>query len=182
MVLPRITDFPVRDDIPTHGLEVRSTLRSTIFAVQKPHPTIPVKCNGGRAISFLDSVIGIVYHRAASWCVAPFADVGSFFCMSVTTGIYPCGWFPRLAFVSPCCFLERCLRLVTKTFIESQWISHEMDVRPTEEFLKHSGVTGSFSLVPIPYPNHSAAWILRDIPERARARRWLHDAVMVKER
>lgn len=62
-----------------------------------------------------------------------------------------------------------------------QWISHEMDVGPTEEFLKRSGVSGSFSLVPIPYPNHSAAWILRDIPERARARRWLHDAVMVNE-
>jgi len=45
--------------------EVRGTLRSTIFAVQKPPPTIPFKCNGGGAISFLDSVIGIVYHRAA---------------------------------------------------------------------------------------------------------------------
>ena len=62
-----------------------------------------------------------------------------------------------------------------------QWISHEMDVRPTEDFLKRSGVSGSFSLVPIPYPNHSAAWILRDIPERARARQWLHHAVMVNE-
>jgi hypothetical protein len=62
-----------------------------------------------------------------------------------------------------------------------QWISHEMDVRPTEEFLKRSGVSGSFSLVPIPYPNHSAAWICRDNPERARARQWLHHAVMVNE-
>lgn len=60
-----------------------------------------------------------------------------------------------------------------------QWISHEMDVRPTEDFLKRSGVSGSFSLVPIPFPNHSAAWILRDIPERARARQWLHQTIAV---
>jgi hypothetical protein len=36
---------------------------------------------------------------------------------------------------------------------------------------------GAFTFVPIPYPNHSAAWVLRDLPERARARTWLRDVV-----
>ena len=58
-----------------------------------------------------------------------------------------------------------------------QWISHESDVSQVEAFLKESNVAGSFTLVPIPYPNHSPAWILRDIPERAQAREWLRRTI-----
>ena len=58
-----------------------------------------------------------------------------------------------------------------------QWISHELDVSRAARFVTASGVRGSFTLVPIPYPNHSAAWILREIPERAQAREWLRRAV-----
>ncbi len=58
-----------------------------------------------------------------------------------------------------------------------QWMSHELDISRAESFVKASGVGGSFTLVPIPYPNHSAAWILREIPERTRAREWLRRAV-----
>jgi hypothetical protein len=57
-----------------------------------------------------------------------------------------------------------------------QWISHETDVSQTEDFIRASGVHGSFTFVPIPHPNHSAAWVLREIPERVRAREWLHRA------
>jgi len=58
-----------------------------------------------------------------------------------------------------------------------QWISHETDVSQASTFVRQSGVSGSFTFVPIPYPNHSAAWVLREIPERARAREWLRGTV-----
>lgn len=54
-----------------------------------------------------------------------------------------------------------------------QWISHEMDVSETRDFIKRSDAEGSFTFVAIPYPNHSSAWMLRDIPERRQAREWL---------
>lgn len=71
--------------------------------------------------------------------------------------------------------LQRLRRLAGRP----QWISHEMDLTKTEEFITRSGVTGVFAFVPIPYPNHSSAWILRDIPERARARLWLHKTITI---
>ncbi len=58
-----------------------------------------------------------------------------------------------------------------------QWISHEMDISKTEAFLNQSGVSGSFTLIPIPHPNHSAAWVLREIPERTKAREWLRRTI-----
>lgn len=58
-----------------------------------------------------------------------------------------------------------------------QWISHEKDVSQIMAFIDRSGVTGSFTPVSIPYPNHSAAWVLREIPERARARDWLRRVI-----
>ena len=58
-----------------------------------------------------------------------------------------------------------------------QWISHEMDISQTEAFLKQSGVSGSFTLKPVPHPNHSSAWVLRDIPERTKAREWLRRTI-----
>lgn len=58
-----------------------------------------------------------------------------------------------------------------------QWISHERNISQAEAFIKQSGVNGSFTLVPIPYPNHSAAWVLREIPERAEARKWLRRTI-----
>jgi hypothetical protein len=54
-----------------------------------------------------------------------------------------------------------------------QWISHEMSVDDVRQFLGRSGVEAPWTLVAIPYPNHSAAWVLRDLPERRKAREWL---------
>ncbi len=54
-----------------------------------------------------------------------------------------------------------------------QWISHESSVEDTRRFLEQSGVAAPFRFVPLPYPNHTAAWVLRDIPERQQARAWL---------
>lgn len=54
-----------------------------------------------------------------------------------------------------------------------QWISHEGSVSETRSYLERSGIHGKFTFVALPYVNHSAAWVLRDIPERRQARAWL---------
>ena len=54
-----------------------------------------------------------------------------------------------------------------------QWISHEGSVREARHFIERSGVQAPFTFVPIPYANHSAAWVLRDVAERRQARAWL---------
>ena len=57
----------------------------------------------------------------------------------------------------------------------AQFITQEMSTQATEEYLKDSDTHGQFTFMAIPYPNHSDEWVLKDIPERARARRWLAD-------
>lgn len=58
-----------------------------------------------------------------------------------------------------------------------QFISMEKSVDPIRDYLGKSGVTGDFTFVPLPFRNHSDAWVLRDIPERRAAREWLQRAV-----
>ena len=55
----------------------------------------------------------------------------------------------------------------------AQFITQEMSTQATEVYLKDSDTHGQFTFMAIPYPNHSDEWVLKDIPERARARRWL---------
>lgn len=43
----------------------------------------------------------------------------------------------------------------------------------TETWLKSTGIQGDWTFVPLPYRNHTDAWLLRDIPERRLAREWL---------
>ncbi|TLD70581.1 hypothetical protein FEM03_12755 [Phragmitibacter flavus] len=54
-----------------------------------------------------------------------------------------------------------------------QWISHEGTILAAQNFIERSGVQAPFTFVPIPYANHSAAWVLHNIPERQQARDWL---------
>ncbi len=55
-----------------------------------------------------------------------------------------------------------------------QWISHELSVDAVRAFLQSHGLLGTrIQLQAIPFPNHSADWVLKDIPERQRARAWL---------
>jgi hypothetical protein len=61
-----------------------------------------------------------------------------------------------------------------------QWISHELDTQPIELFLKQSGVTSRYTFTSIPYPNHTAAWLLRDLPERRKAREWLAEVAEIR--
>jgi hypothetical protein len=54
-----------------------------------------------------------------------------------------------------------------------QFISAEMQTADIEQYLKQTGVVGDFTFVPIPFANHNDRWVLRDIPERRKAREWL---------
>ncbi|MFK7777297.1 MAG: hypothetical protein QM501_04155, partial [Gimesia sp.] len=56
-----------------------------------------------------------------------------------------------------------------------QFITHEKSTNSTEQFLKASNSAGQFTFMTIPYPNHSDEWVLKDIPERIQARKWLSE-------
>lgn len=58
-----------------------------------------------------------------------------------------------------------------------QWISHEKSVLEISQYLEKTGVQGDFEIHLLPYVNHTAGWVLRDIPERRQAREWLARAV-----
>jgi len=67
--------------------------------------------------------------------------------------------------------LERLRRLRGRP----QFISHEGSTAATREYLEQTGIQGCFTFVDIPFRNHTASWVLRDIPERARLRQWLRE-------
>lgn len=71
---------------------------------------------------------------------------------------------------------QRLARLGTRP----QWISQELSTEATERLLRSSGLRGRWTFVPLPFPNHSAAWVLRDLPERRRLRAWFADALEEK--
>jgi hypothetical protein len=54
-----------------------------------------------------------------------------------------------------------------------QWISHERSVDDTRAYIEGTGVKGDFTFTALPYPNHTDAWVLRDLPERRKLREWL---------
>lgn len=63
-----------------------------------------------------------------------------------------------------------------------QFISHEISVEPTETWLRSTGVQGDWTFVPLPFQNHSDAWVLRDLPERRRLREWFERVTEVKQK
>jgi hypothetical protein len=69
--------------------------------------------------------------------------------------------------------LERLKRLGNRP----EWISHEGGTGQTEAYLKDTGVQGEWTFMAMPYRNHTDAWVLRPIPERARLRAWLAEAL-----
>lgn len=58
-----------------------------------------------------------------------------------------------------------------------QFISHEGSTTATQEYLRETGARGDFTFVPLPFRNHSDAWVLRDLPERTKLREWLERVV-----
>ncbi|MEI7731150.1 MAG: hypothetical protein WCO56_16355 [Verrucomicrobiota bacterium] len=65
--------------------------------------------------------------------------------------------------------LERLQRLRGRP----QWISQEGGVKATEDYLRTIKIPGDFTFVPLPFRNHTDAWVLYDLPERRQAREWL---------
>ena len=57
-----------------------------------------------------------------------------------------------------------------------QFISQEGSTAETQAYLKSACPAGRFMFVPLPFRNHTDAWTLRDIPERAALRAWLIEA------
>ncbi len=53
------------------------------------------------------------------------------------------------------------------------FISHEGSASPTRRYLESTGIRAPFTYLDLPYPNHTDAWVLRDLPERQRLRDWV---------
>lgn len=64
---------------------------------------------------------------------------------------------------------ERLKRLGSR----AQWISQELGTGKTQQAIASAGVQGDFTFVTLPYANHSARWLLCDLPIRQQAREWL---------
>ena len=58
-----------------------------------------------------------------------------------------------------------------------QFISNENSVEPTRDYLRQHAPGGKFTFAALPYPNHTDEWVLKDIPERTRARAWLAEVL-----
>ncbi len=54
-----------------------------------------------------------------------------------------------------------------------QWISQEASTAATETWLKSTEIKGDWTFVAMPFPNHSSAWVLRNLPERQKLRDWV---------
>ena len=53
-----------------------------------------------------------------------------------------------------------------------QWISHESSVGPVRAYLQKAMPEGNFTIVSLPFPEHTDRWVLRDIPARRQLRQW----------
>lgn len=100
---------------------------------------------------------------ARLWC--------GFFCHSHLDGLRENWPYPNADRASA---LERLRRLGNRPV----WISSEGGTSVTERYLKETGVAGDFTFEPLPYPNHSVGWMLRDLPLRAKARAWWEDHIV----
>jgi hypothetical protein len=60
------------------------------------------------------------------------------------------------------------------------FISQELGTGKTEAAIAASGVTGNFTFAALPYRNHSARWVLCDLPLRTEARAWLQRVTQSK--
>jgi hypothetical protein len=58
-----------------------------------------------------------------------------------------------------------------------QFISQEVTTDATKSYLQSSGIKGKWTFEPLPFPNHSDQWVLRDLPIRTSLRQWLTAAL-----
>jgi hypothetical protein len=54
-----------------------------------------------------------------------------------------------------------------------QFISQEGGTQKTQQAIRNVGATGNFTFATLPFANHSARWVLCDLPIRQQARDWL---------
>ena len=54
-----------------------------------------------------------------------------------------------------------------------QFISHEVSVQPTRDYLQTTGISGAFTFVDLTFRNHTDQWALCDCDTRRQARAWL---------
>ncbi len=55
-----------------------------------------------------------------------------------------------------------------------QFVTHERSIEKTREFLKEMN-SSHISLIALPFENHTDAWVLKDLPERAKLRSWISE-------
>ena len=58
-----------------------------------------------------------------------------------------------------------------------QFICQEGGTQKTQATIQSTGMKGNFTFATLPFPNHSARWVLCDLPLRRQAREWLAKAV-----
>jgi hypothetical protein len=63
-----------------------------------------------------------------------------------------------------------------------QFITHEGTIDATRAFLQQHELAKHAELVALPFPNHSDAWVLKDLPERRRVREWLQLVLAERKR
>jgi len=61
-----------------------------------------------------------------------------------------------------------------------QFISQEKSVAGTKTYLENACPSGNFTFQALPFPNHTDAWVLRDIPERKVIRDWFKQVLKEK--
>jgi hypothetical protein len=54
-----------------------------------------------------------------------------------------------------------------------QFISHELSIDATRDYLAKAAPQGRFTFQPLGFRNHTDAWVLRDVPERRALRDWV---------
>jgi hypothetical protein len=57
------------------------------------------------------------------------------------------------------------------------FISQELSTEKTSAAIVASGISGDITFATLPLPNHSARWVLCDVPLRRQARGWLQQAI-----
>jgi len=67
---------------------------------------------------------------------------------------------------------ESARRRVRRFQEKPQFITQENSVSDIEAFFMAAKIGGA-TLLPLPYPNHTDAWVLKDVPERRQLRDWL---------
>lgn len=68
---------------------------------------------------------------------------------------------------------EAAARRLARLGDRPQFISHELSVDATRDYLAKAVPAGRFTFQPLGFHNHSDGWVLRDLPERRALREWV---------